>query len=38
MGLINGNVDLENNYELWKQMFIEEKSILENIFTKKTLL
>ena len=34
MGLINGNVDLENNYELWKKMFLEEKSVLENIFTK----
>lgn len=34
MGLINGTVSLENNYELWKKMFLEEKKHLESIFTK----
>ena len=34
MGLINGTVNLENNYELWQKMFKEEKEYLENIFTK----
>ena len=34
MGLINGTVSLENNYELWKKMFLEEKKYLESIFTK----
>jgi GrpB-like predicted nucleotidyltransferase (UPF0157 family) len=32
MGLINGKVCLENNYELWKKMYEEEKDILINIF------
>lgn len=32
MGLINGTVVLENNYELWKKMYEEEKNILINIF------
>ena len=34
MGLINGTVSLENNYELCKKMFLEEKKYLESIFTK----
>lgn len=34
MGLINGTVSLENNYKLWKKMFIDEKKYLESIFTK----
>ena len=34
MGLINNTVNLEQNYEIWKKMFIEEKKYLENIFTK----
>ena len=34
MGLINGSVYLENNCELWKKLFLEEKNILENIFIK----
>lgn len=32
MGLINGKVYLENNYELWKKMYEDEKEILINIF------
>ena len=32
MGLINGTVALENNYELWKKKYEEEKNILINIF------
>lgn len=32
MGLINGKVDLDNNYILWKEMFDNEKKILSNIF------
>ena len=32
MGLINGSVYLENNYELWKEKFYSEKGKLENIF------
>lgn len=32
MGLINGSVYLENNYELWKEKFYNEKIKLENIF------
>lgn len=32
MGLINGTVSLENNYELYKKIFEEEKAYLENIF------
>ena len=32
MGLINSKVCLENNYELWKKMYEEEKKILINIF------
>ena len=32
MGLINGTVSLENNYELWKSMFDNEKEILKDIF------
>ena len=34
MGLINGTVSLENNYKLWKKMFIDEKKYLRSIFTK----
>ena len=34
MGLINGTVSLENNYDLWQKMFIDEKKYLESIFTK----
>ena len=32
MGLINGTVYLENNYELWKEKFHSEKRKLEKIF------
>lgn len=32
MGLINNTVSLENNYELYKKIFEEEKAYLENIF------
>ena len=32
MGLVNGLVYLENNYELWKEKFYNEKRKLENIF------
>ena len=32
MGLINGIVTLEKNYFLWKEMFNEEKKILQSIF------
>jgi GrpB-like predicted nucleotidyltransferase (UPF0157 family) len=34
MGLINGTVSLDNNYELWQEMFFNEKKNLENIFNK----
>lgn len=34
MGLVNGTVTLENNYQEWKKMFLEEKKYLESIFTK----
>ena len=33
MGLINKQVYLENNYELWKKMFEEEKEKLIKLFT-----
>ncbi len=32
MGLINGTVNLENNYELWQKMFLDEKKYFECIF------
>lgn len=32
MGLINNTVSLENNYELYKKVFKEEKAYLKNIF------
>lgn len=32
MGLINNTVSLENNYELYKKIFEEEKAYFENIF------
>jgi GrpB-like predicted nucleotidyltransferase (UPF0157 family) len=32
MGLINNTVKLENDYDTWKRMFEEEKSILNSIF------
>lgn len=32
MGLRNGTVVLENNFELWHKMFLEEKTILKNVF------
>lgn len=32
MGLINGSVYLEKNYDLWKENFYNEKRKLENIF------
>lgn len=32
MGLINGTVALENNFELWKKIYEDEKNILLNIF------
>ena len=34
MGLINNTVYLENNYELWKNMFEEEKEKLIKIFNQ----
>lgn len=34
MGLINGTVCLDNNYELWKEMFLNEKKSLESIFNE----
>nr|DAI46384.1 MAG TPA: GrpB protein [Caudoviricetes sp.] len=32
MGLINNTVSLENNYELYKKIFKEEKAYLESVF------
>ena len=32
MGLTNGTVKLENNYDTWKRMYEEEKDILNSIF------
>ena len=32
MGLANGSVYLENNYQLWEEKFYNEKRKLENIF------
>ena len=32
MGLINGTVVLENDYDTWKSMFDNEKAFLEKIF------
>lgn len=34
MGLINGTVTLENNYNTWKMMYEEEKNNLLKIFNK----
>lgn len=37
MGLINGTVNLENNYLIWKNMFYKEKQILIDLFKDKAL-
>ncbi len=37
MGLINGTVNLENNYLIWKNMFYKEKEILIDLFKDKAL-
>ena len=34
MGLINGTVSLESNYDKWKELFDSEKKYLENVFTE----
>ena len=34
MGLINGKVYLENNYEIWEKMFSKEKESLIKIFNE----
>lgn len=38
MGLINGTVTLERNYELWKKMYEDEKSTLANIFNEENFI
>lgn len=38
MGLINGTVALENDYELWKKMYEDEKNILVNIFKEENFI
>ena len=38
MGLINGTVVLENNYELWKNMYEEEVKTLKSIFKDNDLI
>lgn len=38
MGLTNGNVFLENNYNLWQKMFIDERKYLESIFSNDNII
>ncbi len=38
MGLINGTVTLENNYDNWNKLFESEKEFLNNLFDKDTFI
>ena len=38
MGLTNGNVFLENNYNLWQKIFIDERKYLESIFSNDNII
>ena len=38
MGLTNGNVFLENNYDLWQKIFIDEKKYLESVFSNDNII